>query len=93
MPMRFTQLQCKEVICIANGQRLGFISDVLVDLPEGKVNAILVPGPAKLLGLAGCRDDFIIPWNCIQRIGPDIVLVETKPGDCRVPRTGKGLLF
>ena len=59
---------------------------MLVDLPEGKVNAILVPGPAKLLGLAGCRDDFIIPWNCIQRIGPDIVLVDTKPEDCRVSR-------
>ncbi len=86
MSCKFTDLQCKEVICIANGQRLGFISDVLVDLPEGKVNAILVPGPAKLLGLAGCRDDFIIPWNCIQRIGPDIVLVDTKPEDCRVSR-------
>ena len=86
MSCKFTDLQCKEVICIANGQRLGFISDVLVDLPEGKVNAILVPGPAKLLGLAGCRDDFIIPWSCIQRIGPDIVLVDTKPEDCRVSR-------
>ena len=86
MSCKFTDLQCKEVICIANGQRLGFISDVLVDLPEGQVNAILVPGQAKLLGLAGCRDDFIIPWNCIQRIGPDIVLVDTKPEDCRVSR-------
>ena len=86
MSCKFTDLQCKEVICIANGQRLGFISDVLVELPEGKVCAIVVPGPAKLLGLTGCRDDFIIPWNCIQRIGPDIVLVDTKPEDCRVSR-------
>ena len=40
-------------------------------------------------GLLGRRDDFIIPWNCIKRIGPDIVLVEAKPDDCRVPREGQ----
>lgn len=86
MSCKFTDLQCKEVICIANGQRLGFISDVLVELPEGKVCAIVVPGPCRLMGLAGHKDDFIIPWGCIQRIGPDIVLVDTKPEDCRVQR-------
>ena len=86
MSCKFTDLQCKEVICIANGQRLGFITDVLVELPEGKVCAIVVPGPCRLMGLAGHKDDFIIPWSCIQRIGPDIVLVDTKPEDCRVQR-------
>ena len=29
MSMKFTQLQCKEVISICDGQRLGFIADVL----------------------------------------------------------------
>ena len=32
MSMKFSQLQCKEVICLGSGQRLGFISDVLVDI-------------------------------------------------------------
>ena len=95
MSCKFTDLQCKEVICISNGQRLGFISDVLVELPDGKVCAIVVPGPGKLLGLTGHKDDFIIPWSCIQRIGPDIVLVDTKPEDCRVqrPKQKGGRLF
>ena len=35
MSIKFTDLQCKEVICLSNGQRLGFVSDVLVELPEG----------------------------------------------------------
>ena len=86
MSCKFTDLQCKEVICISNGARLGFITDVLVELPEGKLCAIVVPGPCRLLGLAGHKDDFIIPWGAIQRIGPDIVLVDTKPEDCRVQR-------
>ena len=63
MSMKFTDLQCKEVICVSNGQRLGFITDVLVEIPEGRVCAIVVPGPARLLGLAGHRDDFILPWD------------------------------
>ena len=92
MSMKFTELQCKEVICIGSGQRLGFVSDVQVELPEGKVRAIVVPCPGKLPGLTR-RDDFFIPWSCIQKIGPDIILVETKPEECRVPRAGKGLLF
>lgn len=86
MSCKFTELQCKEVICISNGQRLGFVSDVLVELPEGKVCALVVPGPSRLMGIAPCQDDFIIPWGAIQRIGPDIVLVDTKPEECRVQR-------
>lgn len=84
--MRMTELHCKEVICISNGQRLGFVSDVEIKLPEGEVTAIVVPGPSRFFGVIGRSDDFVIPWNCIKRIGPDIILVDTKPDDCRHPR-------
>ena len=93
MSMKFTDLQCKEVICIGSGQRLGFITDVLVEVPQGNVCAVVVPCPGKMLGLAGRREDYVIPWNCIKKIGPDIVLVDTAPQECRVSRPGKGLLF
>ena len=93
MTIKFTDLQCKEVICIADGRRLGFVTDVQVELPDGNVCAIVVPGPCRFFGLGGRQEDFLIPWNCIKKIGPDIVLVETKPNDCRVPRGGKGFLF
>ena len=93
MSMKFTDLQCKEVICISNGQRLGFVSDVLVEIPDGNVCAIVVPGPCRFAGVAGRSEDFVIPWSSIKKIGPDIVLVDTRPEECRVPRRGKGLLF
>jgi len=89
--MNFTDLQCKEVICTATGQRLGFVSDVRIQMPEGTVCAIVVPCPCKLLGLTGRREDYIIPWNAIKKIGPDIVLVDTRPEDCRTSRGRKGL--
>ena len=86
MSIKLTQLQCKEVICLADGRRLGFIEDVQVEVPEGKIGAIIVPGPGKLLGLGASRHDYCIPWNCIQKIGPDIVLVDISPEECQVPR-------
>ncbi len=91
MSMKFTDLQCKEVICVSNGQRLGFIADAVVEMPEGKICAIVVPGPCRVMGVLGRRDDFCIPWGCIKKIGPDIVLVDTKPEDCRVPRPKHGI--
>ena len=90
MSMKFTELQCKEVICVATGQRLGFVADVQVEIPGGNVRAIVVPCPCKGFGLVGKREDYIIPWSCIQRIGPDIVLVDTEPGKCRCPRPRNG---
>lgn len=90
MGVRFTKLQCKEVICVNDGRRLGFISDVEMEVPEGNICAIIVPGPCRFLGLFGRKDDFCIPWNCIRRVGPDIVLVDVKPDECRIPRPKAG---
>ena len=93
MSIKFTQLQCKEVICVSDGRRLGFITDVQIDTPEGNICAIIVPGPCRILGVCGRHDDFCIPWSCIRKIGPDIVLVEVKPDEGRIPRPRQGLSF
>ena len=92
MSCRFTELRCKEVICLADGARLGFVCDVVVEVPEGCVVAIVVPGPCRFLGLWGRKDDYVIPWNCIRRIGPDIILVDVRPNECCVPRN-KGFWY
>ena len=86
MSIKFTDLHCKEVITVCDGQRLGYISDARIDLPEGQILAIIVPCPCRFFGLWGQREDYVIPWRCIRKMGPDIVLVDIKPGDCRVPR-------
>ena len=91
MAIKLTQLQCKEVICVENGQRLGFIEDVQIEVPEGRVVSLTVPGPGKLLGLGNSRYDYCIPWSCIRKIGPDIVLVDIEPENCRMIRPKQGL--
>ena len=93
MSTNFTDLHCKEVICVCNGQRLGYISDARIELPEGHILAIVVPGPCRFFGLWGRKDEYVIPWHCIRKIGPDIVLVDIKPDECRVPKQKPRLLF
>ena len=93
MSLRITDLQCKEVICVADGRRLGFISDVQVEVPDGQVCAIIVPCPCKLIGFSGKKDEFVIPWKYIKKIGPDIVLVDIRPDECRFPKIKHPWLF
>ena len=90
MSTKFTELHCKEVICVSDGRRLGFISDACVEIPTGNIVSIVVPGPCRFFGMIGRRDDYIIPWNCIRQIGPDLILVEAPPEQISVPRDRKG---
>jgi len=86
MGIRITELHCKEVICVSDGRRLGYVSDVEIDISCGKVLAIVVPGPCRFFGALGRIDDYVIEWCKICKIGPDIILVDIKPDDCRFPR-------
>lgn len=76
MACRFAELRCKEVICIADGRRLGFVSDVEVEIPQGNVCALIVPGPCRFFGLFGRGEDYYIPWDCIKQVGDDIILID-----------------
>ena len=84
MQCRMRDLRCKEVINISDGCRLGFVSDVDIRIPEGQVIAIVVNGPFRFFGLFGRGEEFYIPWECIQRIGDDIILID-KPFQRREP--------
>lgn len=66
----------KEVINIIDGKRLGAITDIEIDAESGKLTAIVVPGNGKFLGLFGRNEDVVIPWEKINKIGLDVILVE-----------------
>lgn len=86
MNNRFSSLKCKEVVCICDGARLGYVCDVEVDIKTGCVAAIVVPSPSKCFGLIGRHEDFVIPWCAIRQIGDDIILVDADLNKCRLPR-------
>lgn len=75
MVIRFADLQCREVINICTGQRYGYVCDIEFDCHEGCIKTLIIPGPCRFFGLFGREDDYCVPWNCIERIGDDIILV------------------
>ena len=88
MECRIEDFRYKELVNVCDGQRLGYVYDVLIDINTGAVLALIVPGRCKFLGLFWREDDYILPWDCIKRIGSDIVLVEI-PGEYRRGRREK----
>ena len=86
MEMRLRELECKEVVCVSDGSRLGYVCDVVFDAPEGCIRAIVVPGRGKMGGLMGGSEEFVIPWSSICRIGGDLILVDVRPSECRCAR-------
>ncbi|MFE4711255.1 MULTISPECIES: YlmC/YmxH family sporulation protein [Paenibacillus] len=74
--MKISDFQTKDVINIVDGKRLGQISDLELDLRRGVIDAIVVPGYTRFMGLFGGGADLIIPWRNIVKIGSDVVLVK-----------------
>ncbi|WZL74749.1 YlmC/YmxH family sporulation protein [Clostridiaceae bacterium 35-E11] len=69
-------LREKEIISLTDGRRLGFVEDIEVNLEKGRIDALIVPGPGKFLGLFGKDNDYVITWRNIKKIGVDVILVE-----------------
>ena len=74
--MRLCELREKEVINTCNCKRLGCVADVNLNLFNGCLESIIIPGPGKICGFLGSDSEYIIPFECIKKIGEDIILVE-----------------
>ena len=58
---------------------LGFISDIEMDTQEGRLTSIIIFGKVRFMGLLGHEEDIVIPWEDIEVIGSETVLVNTEP--------------
>lgn len=76
--VKISDLRMREVINIVDGRRLGVIKDIDIDLEEGRIDAIILPGlnGGKFLGFLGKEEEIIVPWDKIKKIGMDVILVE-----------------
>jgi len=71
-------LREREIINIVDGRRLGFVADIEINLEKGKIEALIVPGQGRFLGLFGKESDYVITWDQIRKIGEDVILVELR---------------
>jgi len=74
--MKTSDLRQREVINIVDGKRLGFVTDLDIDLEKGIIKSIIIPGHNKIFSIFSKTGDYVIPWEQIKTIGSDVILVE-----------------
>ncbi|MBQ0098142.1 MAG: YlmC/YmxH family sporulation protein [Oscillospiraceae bacterium] len=76
MSCRLVELRHKEVINACDGTRIGYVDDLEIDTKCAKVVSLVVFGRPRFFGLFGRSEDYIIPWDNINLIGEDTILVD-----------------
>jgi YlmC/YmxH family sporulation protein len=76
--MTISELQVKDIVAIEDGKKLGFITDLEIDVDRGYIVSLIISLKGKMFGLFGKEEEIIIPWNHIVTIGADVILVRTE---------------
>jgi len=71
-----SELRQKEIINMSDGKRLGFVSDVEINMETGAIEAIIIPSESKLFRVIAKDNDIVIPWENIKKIGVDVILID-----------------
>lgn len=79
MMFKASELRQKEIINISDGKRMGFVSDVEINMETGIIEAIIIPAESKLFRVISKESDIIIPWQDIKKMGIDVILIDKNP--------------
>lgn len=74
--IKISELRTRDVINIVDGKKLGNIIDIDLDLENGRVLGLVMPGQSKGFNIFSRREEVTVPWHKIIRIGRDVILVE-----------------
>lgn len=64
---RISEFQIKDIVNIADGKKLGNMSDLEINTATGKIEAIIVSNGTRLMGFFGREQDIVIPWRKIKK--------------------------
>ena len=76
--MTFRELCAKEVVQLSNGACLGKADDLELDPQTAQIQSLQLLGRPRFFGLLGRDATLTIPWEEIDKIGVDAVLVLTE---------------
>ena len=74
--MRLSEIQNKDVININTGEKIGNVIDVKIDEENGKIESFILERK-KFSSLFSSNDEIEIRYSQINKIGEDVILVET----------------
>lgn len=68
------ELTKKEVISCLDCTRLGYIVDLNFQLENAQIISVIVELPSRLLSFR--KNTVTIPWECIKKIGDDLIIAD-----------------
>lgn len=76
--MRISELAGKEIVNIQDGSRLGIVgeTDLFIDLETGEIDSIILPNKGNLITFWLDKQQVVIPWESIKKIGSEVIIVE-----------------
>lgn len=74
-------LKEKDVINVCNGENLGYVDDIQLETNTSAVKSLIIYGKPKYFGLFGAKENYLIPFERIQLIGKDVILVSLNFND------------
>lgn len=86
MICRIQEFRYKDVVCVEDGTRLGYVGDVEIDTQTAQLKSIVIFGRFRWL-LFGREEDIVVPWEEIRIIGEDTILVNITPPQRRKKRS------
>lgn len=78
MAAKISDLQERQIINIADGKCLGNIKDIELDLTNGCIKALVLPGLSGFWNMLQNHGELVIPWEKVVRIGVDVVLIDAE---------------
>ena len=74
------EIRNKEVINIYDGKSMGFVCDIEINLKEGRIDGIVLPGDTSFMKIFGrVTNDYIVKWKYVKTVGEDVILVDVPP--------------
>lgn len=74
--MRLSDLQNKDIVNVVDGKNIGNIIDVKIDEERGNIVSFIIEPNKNFFSFLNKGADTEINWQCITKIGEDVILVK-----------------
>ena len=91
MTARIAELRDKQGVSIKDASVVGYVGDIEFDTESGMLTSVVITGKSKGMSFLGRGEDIIIPWDKIEVIGNDSILISME-GFLPKQRRKKGIL-
>lgn len=73
--MRISDFQNKDVVNMKNGNRLGNIIDIDINMLDGSINKVIIYNKKSIFNVFK-QEELELNWTLIKKVGDDVILVD-----------------